>query len=235
MDDIETLLVSKLSSHAGETLTENNRKRWRRFKSWRRNPDPEHVRLVVWVDGLNQAAGLPWHRWIDGIARFLKKVGGRLIVTTNNWHHADIRRAVTSTTARLVVEEWSASELKDILEARGIKSDVLAADVFDFPRILGIAVELLDAKEIERINELTVERLLFEHILRHDRDAMTGLSARQFAKELQTHAVRGPGSAPPCPGRCGCGIGSALYAPAALAMPKTLPAAVAANRLRRET
>jgi len=98
---------------------------------------------------------------------------------------------VTSTTERVVVEEWSASELKDILEARGIKSDVLAADVFDFlrnPRILGIAVELLDAKEIERIDELTVERLLFEHILRHDRDAMTGLSARQFAKELQTHA-----------------------------------------------
>ncbi|MCP3414258.1 hypothetical protein NLM16_09115 [Bradyrhizobium brasilense] len=192
IDDIEALLVSKLSAHAGETLTDNIRKRWaRRFKSWRANPDPDNVRIVVWVDGLNQAASLPWHRWIDGIARFLKRVGGRLIVTTNNWHHAEIRFAVTSATERVVVEEWSASELKDILDARGIKSDVLAPEVFDFlrnPRILGIAVELLDAKEIERVDELTVERLLFEHIRRHDRDAMNGLSAREFAKELRTHA-----------------------------------------------
>jgi hypothetical protein len=192
MDDIEALLVSKLSSHASETLTENNRKRWaRRFKSWRANPEPEHVRLVVWVDGLNQAARLPWHRWIDGLARFLGKMGGRLIVTTNSWHHREIRSAVTSATERVAVEEWSESELKNIIDARGIKSDELAADVFNFlrnPRILGIAVELLDAKEIERIDELTVERLLFEHILRHDRDAMTGLSARQFVKELRTHA-----------------------------------------------
>jgi hypothetical protein len=182
----------RISSHAGETLTENIRKRWaRRFKSWRANPDPEHVRLVVWVDGLNQAARFPWPRWIDGMARFLGKIGGRLIVTTNTWHHAEIRFAVTSATERVVVEEWSESELKDILDARGIKSDVLAAEVFDFlrnPRILGIAVELLDAKEIERIDELTVERLLFEHIRRHDRDAMNGLTAREFAKELRKHA-----------------------------------------------
>lgn len=192
IDDIEALLISKLSSHAGETLTDNIRKRWaRRFKNWRANPDPDNVRIVVWVDGLNQAAGLPWHRWIDGIARFLKRVGGRLIVTTNNWHHAEIRFAVTSATERVVVEEWSGSELKDILDARGIKSDVLAPEVFDFlrnQRILGIAVELLDAKEIERIDELTVERLLFEHIRRHDRDVMNSLSAREFAKELRTHA-----------------------------------------------
>lgn len=60
IDDIEVLLISKLSLHAGETLTENIRKRWaRRFKSWRANPDPEQVRLMVWVDGLNQAAALP--------------------------------------------------------------------------------------------------------------------------------------------------------------------------------
>ena len=192
MDNIEELLISKLSSQAGDVLTDNIRKRWaRRFKSWRANPGPGHVRLVVWVDGLNQAVGFPWPRWIDGMARFLEKIGGRLIVTTNGWHHAQIRSTVTSPTDRIVVEEWSESELKGILDARGIKSDALAAEVFDFlrnPRILGIAVELLDANEIERVDELTVGRLLFEHVRRHDRDAMSGMTARDFAKTLQTHA-----------------------------------------------
>jgi hypothetical protein len=192
MDNIEELLISKLSSQAGDVLTDNIRKRWaRRFKSWRANPGPGHVRLVVWVDGLNQAVGFPWPRWIDGMARFLEKIGGRLIVTTNGWHHAQIRSMVTSPTDRIVVEEWSESELKGILDARGIKSEALASEVFDFlrnPRILGIAVELLDANEIERVDELTVGRLLFEHIRRHDRDAMSGMTARDFAKTLQTHA-----------------------------------------------
>jgi len=192
MNNIEELLISKLSSQAGDVLTDNIRRRWiRRFEGWRANPGPGRVRLAVWVDGLNQAVGFPWPRWIDAMARFLDEIGGRLIVTTNSWHHAQIRSTVTSPTDRILVEEWTESELKGILDARGVKSDALAAEVFDFlrnPRILGIAVELLDANEIERVDELTVGRLLFEHVRRHDRDATSGVTAREFAKTLQTHA-----------------------------------------------
>jgi len=192
MNNIEEVLISKLSSQAGDALTDIVRRRWtRRFKGWRANPGPGHVRLVVWVDGLNQAVGLPWPRWIDGMARFLEKIGGRLIVTTNTWHHAQIRSMITSPIDRILVEEWSESELKGILDAKGVKSDAVSADVFDFlrnPRILGIAVELLDAKEIERVDELTVGRLLFEHVRRHGDDVTNGTSAREFAKTLQTHA-----------------------------------------------
>jgi hypothetical protein len=192
MTNLEELLIAKLSSQAGDVLTDSIRKRWkRRFAGWRANPGPKHIRLAVWVDGLNQAHGFPWARWIDAMARFLEEIGGRLIVTTNNWHHAEIRSTVTSPLDRVLVDEWSESELKGILDARGIKSDALAAEVFHFlrnPRILGIAVELLDAKEIERVDELTVGRLLFEHIRRHDRDAIGGMTAREFAKTLQSHA-----------------------------------------------
>ena len=192
MSDMDELLIRRLTSQAGEVLTDNIRKRWtRRFKGWRNNPAPGHVRLAVWVDGLNQAHGFPWPRWIDAMANFLEEIGGRLVVTTTSWHHAHIRSLVTSPIDRVLVDEWSESELKGILDSRGVKSDALAADVFDFlrnPRILGIAIELLDAKEIERIDELTVGRLLFEHILRHERDAMSGMTAPEFAGMLRTHA-----------------------------------------------
>src|SRR5580700_673038 len=45
--------------------------------------------------------------------------------------------------------------------------------------------------------------------------------------------LRGPGSVPPRPGRCGCGTGP-LCAAAAFAAVRTPPAALAANRSRRE-
>ncbi|MEH2546054.1 hypothetical protein V1283_002699 [Bradyrhizobium sp. AZCC 2262] len=190
--NLEELLISKLSSQTGEVVTDAIRKRWkRRFAGWRTNPAPKHIRLVVWVDGLNQGHSFPWSRWIDAMARFLGEIGGRLIVTTNNWHHSQIRWTVTTPFDRVIVADWSEAELKAILEAKGIKSDVLAAEVFTFlrnPRILGIAVELLDAKEIERVDELTVGRLLFEHLRRHDADPANAGSARDFAKTLKSHA-----------------------------------------------
>ncbi|MFK4539853.1 hypothetical protein ABIA00_008036 [Bradyrhizobium ottawaense] len=192
MSNLEELLITKLSSQTGEVVTDAIRKRWkRRFAGWRANPAPKHIRLVVWVDGLNQAHSFPWPRWIDAMAGFLEEIGGRLIVTTNNWHYSQIRWTVTTPFDRVIVADWSEGELKSILEAKGIKSDVLAAEVFGFlrnPRILGIAVELLDAKEIERVDELTVGRLLFEHLRRHDADPANASSARDFAKTLKSHA-----------------------------------------------
>lgn len=192
INNFEELLISKLASQTGEIVTDAMRKRWkRRIAGWRANPAPKHIRLVVWVDGLNQAISFPWARWIDAMAGFLEEIGGRLIVTTNNWHHSQIRWTVTTPLERVIVADWSEAELKGILEARGIRSDVLAAEVFEFlrnPRILGIAVELLDAKEIERVDELTVGRLLFEHLRRHDADPANASSALDFAKTLKSHA-----------------------------------------------
>jgi hypothetical protein len=46
--------------------------------------------------------------------------------------------------------------------------------------------------------------------------------------------LRGPGSVPPCPGRCGCGTGSLDCARAIVAAVRKLPAAAAVRALRRE-
>jgi hypothetical protein len=190
--DLEGVLIAKLVAQTGDTLTDAVKRRWqRRFKGWRENPKSDNIRLTVWVDGLNQSQEFPWPRWIDGAVKFLFKIGGRLIVTTNERHFARIRGVITSDVRRVIVEEWKESELKAILAVKSIASDRLSADVFNFlrnPRILGIAIDLLDAKDIERFEELTVGRLLFEHIRRCERDKTSAVPAREFARDLQAHA-----------------------------------------------
>lgn len=186
--DVEGILIRKLAEQTSDTLTDAVTYRWqRRFKRWRANPKPNNVRFSMWVDGLNQAQDFDWPRWIDGTARFLEPIGGRLIVTTNERHYEHrLRRAVISKLRQVIVAAWSDKELTTILTTRGIAPDRLSADVFAFlcnPRILGIAAELLAAREIEQFDELTVGRLLFEHILRCETHGATGLSADAFAKE----------------------------------------------------
>ena len=57
------------------------------------------------------------------------------------------------------------------------------------PRILSIAVNLLDAREIENIDQLTVERLLFEHLRTSNLTGSTNLSAAEFAKVMSELAA----------------------------------------------
>ncbi len=193
MHDIEGLLIEKLAQQTGDTLTDAAKLRWqRRLKGWRANPNPANIRLAVWVDGLNQAQDFPWPRWIDATAKVLAELGGRLIITTNLRHFAQrLRGIVVSQLRRVNVSEWSEAELRTILAGKGIDSDKLSGEVFNFlrnPRILWIAVELLDRKDIERFEQLTVGRLLFEHIRRCERDGTTDIPALDFARALRSHA-----------------------------------------------
>jgi hypothetical protein len=192
MHDLEGTLIKKLAEQTGDT-TDSAMRRWkRRFNGWRANPRPPNVRVAVLVDGLNQVPDFRWPHWIDAAAKLLTDIGGRLVITTNERHFARrLRGIITSKTHRVIATDWNAEELRQILRAKGIVSDRLSADVFNSllnPRILGIAIELLDAKDIERFEELTVGRLLFEHIRRCERDGTTDLPAEDFTKTLQMHA-----------------------------------------------
>jgi hypothetical protein len=77
------------------------------------------------------------------------------------------------------------------LSDRGIDPNRLSADVFATlrnPRMLGMAVELLDANEIELIEELSVSRLLFEHTRRAEAAGAAPMTGPDFAKTLRTIA-----------------------------------------------
>ena len=88
---------------------------------------------------------------------------------------------------RVIVPEWTKLELDGILRTRAINPDVLDNEVFETlknPRILSIAVDLLDAREIENIDQLTVGRLLFEHLRTSNLTGSSSLSRGEFVKAL---------------------------------------------------
>jgi hypothetical protein len=68
MSNLEELLISKLSSQAGEVVTDAMRKRWkRRFAGWRANPAPKHTGSWFGSTGSTRRIAFPGHagstRW----------------------------------------------------------------------------------------------------------------------------------------------------------------------------
>ena len=185
----EDFLIRKLIEQTGSDITEANQKRWkRRFAGWKANPDPPNVRITLCIDGLNQNPRYPWPRWIDGASYFLRKLGGHLVVTTRTTHFPAIRQSTTEPITRIVVPEWNERELEAILRTRTINPDVLDNEVFETlknPRILSIAVNLIDARDIEKMEQLSVGRLLFEHLRTSNLSGSTDLLPPEFARALR--------------------------------------------------
>lgn len=186
-------LISKFIEQTGDTETEGARRRWeRQIGASGPRQEGEAPRFIVCVDGLNEQPDLDWPRLLDSISVLAKQHGGVLVVTAREAYFKDrVRTALLSAVEVIDVPEWSPGELREILSERGIDHSKLAASVFEFlrnPRILGIAFELLDNVEIETFTELTVERLLFEHIRIGAREGNSPEPADQFAKRLAEHA-----------------------------------------------
>lgn len=189
LQGLEDFLIRIVIRETGDVPSAANQTRWRRrFEGWRANPNPANVRITLWIDGLDQTPDFPWPRWIDAASLLLEDLGGQLVVTTRSVHFARLRNALVSKVQRIIVSDWTSDELTSILNTRDINANVLSADVFNTlrnPRILGIAVGLLDASDIENMQELSVGRLLFEHLRLSDIAGTTRLPAAKFAKALQ--------------------------------------------------
>lgn len=191
--NILPFLISKLIEQTGDLETEVVRRRWeKQLGAWSAREDGDPPRFVVYVDGLNERPDLEWARWLDSAASVVAQHGGVLVVTAREAYFRDrIRTALLSKVELVAVPEWSDEELRAILTARGIDPGKLASAVFDRlrnPRILAIAFSLLDNVEIEAFTELTVERLLFEHIRIGAREGNASEPVDQFVKRLADHA-----------------------------------------------
>ena len=189
----EDFLVRKLIAQTESVFTEATQKRWkRRFAAWKANPHPPNVRITLCIDGLNQNPRYPWPRCIDSASYLLDQLGGHLVVTTRKTHFPAIRGATVPPMACVMVPEWTKSELDAILRTRNIDPDVLDNEVFETlknPRILGIAVNLIDARDIEKIEQLSKGRLLFEDLRTSNLTGATDLSPPEFAKTLSEIAT----------------------------------------------
>ena len=188
-NDIEGFIIAKLAQQTDSSLTEVFDTRWRRrFKAWRHNPRPANVRLTMVIDGLNQQPNAHWGRRVEAATDFLRRIGGKLVITTRSTHFSRIRDAIMSPLKRVIVDDWTKAELEKLLRGLGIDPDRLSADVFSTlrnPRMFGLAIELLDAHDIEAIEELSVPRLLFEHSRRAQAASATVMSGQEFASKLR--------------------------------------------------
>ncbi|NTU49898.1 MAG: hypothetical protein HGA87_03245 [Desulfobulbaceae bacterium] len=190
---IESFFVDQLIKQTGDSVSDFKKKRWQQhFERWMTITQRSSPQLIVFIDGLNQNPDFKWGSWLDGASRVLEKLGGVLVISVRQSYFRErIKGAIFSKIQPIDIPEWTSHELIQLLSSRGINHDKVApvvAKTLRNPRILSIAFELLDNTQIESFSELSVERLLFEHI-RMSAKFGTGVeNPDQFRKRLSQHA-----------------------------------------------
>lgn len=189
------LLIHVLIDQTGERCDARTIQRWvRRFEQWRNHPPTDGPRLVVVLDGINQRSTHNWARIIARISNEVFQLGGCVVVTdsTSDFRHrVEPRLDASSTALEIPIPEWTESERDEILSLSGVTLTTLHPSVsarLRNPRLLGITLELLSADEISALDELTVSRLVFEHVRKRAQDVSEQPLASEIAFKLQEHA-----------------------------------------------
>jgi len=190
---IEPYFIERIIEQTGGSVSDFKKTRWQRhFDRWKIGNAPISPRLVVFVDGLNQNPEFEWGRWLDGASGVLEMLGGILVISVRQSYFRDrIKNAIYSNIEIVQIPEWTSNELSRLLSIRGIDHKNVApvvAQTLQNPRILSIAFELLDNTQIENFSELSVERLLFEHIRMSEKENSGIENPTQFMKRLSLHA-----------------------------------------------
>ncbi len=193
-EDFDEFLIRKLIRQTDGNFTQQVIARWRRrFNGWRASIPASSVRVTLIVDGLNQPLKANWGRWLDRAALRLKELGGCLVVTTRTQHWAHLEKTLSCGVRTITLAEWSIDNVKQILGSRGIDFSNTRIEVLESvrnPRLLSIAIELVEAEAIELLDELSVGRLLFEHMRRVEQHGAATVSAPVFADLLRALAAK---------------------------------------------
>lgn len=189
-DSVESLIVRELARQCGEG--DKNPIRWqRRVDAWRKNRPAKP--FIVVVDGINQRPNVPWDRMLTSLEGWLVERGGKLIVTSRPGYFArSVRRGFERGTL-VTVGNWTSEERDEILSQKGIQQDWLdpvTKDSLLNPRLLGIALAVLPAEQDAAWKGLTVERLLFEHIMRTQIDQFEIETPENLCLRLSADAGR---------------------------------------------
>ena len=189
----DVMLAQKLLTQTEESGAGKSEKRWlRRFERWRNAEATGSPRLLVLVDGLNQRPAVSWGRHIDSLVLHTHELGGCTVVTSRSeYFQRHVEPRLISPVTSVIVPLWTAAERDQILSRKGVVGANLQPAVASSllnPRLLGIALTLLDAETLQSLDSLNVTWLLFEHLRMLDRERSDGHSATEFAAMLQDHA-----------------------------------------------
>lgn len=189
----QDLLISKLLTQTGETRKSEARERWlRHFERWQNNPETAAPRMVVFMDGINQRESIDWLRFMDAMSAVVAQLGSRLIFSCRWLFYRDnLENKLVSCVVAIEIPEWTDSELNKLLKERGTSIAALDPGIVRSlrnPRIFGVAADLFKTEEITAFGELSVSRLLFEHIRSGSAAEGTTISSNQFSADICTHA-----------------------------------------------
>ncbi|WP_269584237.1 hypothetical protein [Roseibium sp. Sym1] len=190
-DEIQKLLIAKLQTQTGDDKVDASATRWgQRFKGWKNADKPARPRFVLVIDGINQRPKRLWGRIIDSVATYANLHGGCVMFTTRTHYlESRVRKALTSVFKGILVPKWSASERDDILKQNNVPINTLSPSVAEFlrnPRILSIALDVF-GKDVTAFEELSIERLLLEHIMAGVKLDF-GNDPVEFFEHLRAHA-----------------------------------------------
>jgi len=191
--NINEIIIEKIILQTGDVISSVTKKRWQRiFNSWKSHFHENKKQLVVVIDGVNQKPKTDWARIIDATNLELNQLGGRLFVSSRTpYFDSRIKNRIESDYKDIFIPEWTTKERDEILQEKGITGDNLKINVANSlcnPRLLGIALDLLTKEHITSINELSVSRLLLEHIKSTEKNSNTQQSSADFLKRLRDDA-----------------------------------------------
>lgn len=189
----QDLLISKLLTQTNGTRKSEAIERWlKHFERWKNNTETLEPRLVVFMDGVNQRENVDWLRFIDAMSLVVAQLGGRFVFSCRRFFYCDnLENKLVSRIIAIDVPEWTDEELDGLLKERGASIASLNPAIVRSlrnPRIFGVAAALFKAEEIRGFGELSVSRLLFEHIRSGSAAEGTTVSSKQFSADICAHA-----------------------------------------------
>ena len=192
-NDVQDLLITSIICQTGCERLTSTREKWVRILGQSQPRHADRIRFVVVVDGVNQRPEKDWGRILDRLANELHPLGGKLIVTSRtSYYRNHIRQRLAVAHDEIEVLEWTEQERDAILARQGIVGADLSAKLASTlcnPRILGIALRLWTGKRISRFGELSVSRLLFEHIRIGESDAPSPQPVHKTVQFIRDHAA----------------------------------------------
>ena len=186
------LLIAKIIKQTGGSNCERVRKRWQTLLSNRRNVDINPIDIVVVIDGLNQRQNNDWPKIINSFSYELEQLKTKLIITSRTAFYQNfIKDNIQVKTSEVNVTEWNEEDKNIILSKNGIDYSELSPSVASFlcnPRLLGITIKLLNSSDILSLDEISINRLLFEHIALIGQEHSEPYSTNEFYIKLREHA-----------------------------------------------
>lgn len=189
------LIIEKMIKQSGYTFDDNSIKIFNGiFEVLKRKEKESDIKLLLVIDGINQKPSVNWGQIIDLLVMEYSHYAIKTLVTSRTIFFKEKvkRKIINNDYGELLVLNWSLEERNKILELKNIDFQYLSHKVANSllnPRLLNIAINLFDANDIKNINELDVNRILFEHIRLLEKENIEPVEYRAFIKDLQNHAL----------------------------------------------